>query len=85
MIEITPNLPHLSLSQHDVVSYDPRPPAVLVQVKSRNDSKQHMSVILQNGFLKLVVSLDSYNTERVRVTWFMYRSCFGLYVESYNM
>lgn len=50
--------------KHDVVSDDPRPPAVLVQVKSRNDSKQHMSVILQNGFLKLVVSLDSYNTER---------------------
>lgn len=41
-----------------------RPLPVLVQVKSSNgSSRQHISVILQNGFLKLVISLDSYNSE----------------------
>jgi len=42
-----------------------RPLPVLVRVKSSNaNSRQHVSVILQNRFLKLVVSLDSYNTEK---------------------
>lgn len=37
---------------------------ILVQVRSKFErSRQHLSVILQNKFLKLVVSMDSYNTE----------------------
>lgn len=39
--------------------------ATLVKVASKNDNRQYLSVVLQNGFLKLIVSLDSYNTERV--------------------
>jgi len=52
---------------HDVFvrrKEEARPLPVLVQVQSSYDrSRQHMSVILQNGFLKLVVSLNSYNSE----------------------
>ena len=44
-----------------------RPVPILVQVKSSNSfSRQHLTIVLQNGFLKLLVSLDSYNTEKVR-------------------
>lgn len=41
--------------------------ATLVQVATaqENATNQFLSVVLQNGFLKLLVSLDSYNTERV--------------------
>lgn len=41
-----------------------RSEAVLVRVQSLKDPRQHMSVILQNGFLKLIISLDSYNAEK---------------------
>ena len=42
--------------------------AVLVRVESKYDATQHISLILRNGFLKLVVSLHSYFVERVSFT-----------------
>ena len=60
---------------HDVFvrrKEEARPLPVLVQVQSSYDrSRQHMSVILQNGFLKLVVSLNSYNSETVRSIYWL--------------
>ena len=39
--------------------------ALLVRVQSVPDPSQHLSVVLQNGFIKIRISLDSYNTEEV--------------------
>lgn len=42
-----------------------RPVPILVQVKSsKSFSRQHLTIVLQNGFLKLLVSLDSYITDK---------------------